>query len=237
MAEEKRGVKTVLVTGASDGIGAAVCRTLLESGHNVVMIARRREKMQALAERFGEDRAHIYSADLSELDAASGMFQEILRDVPQLDTAIHNAGSAVFGPLEEIRPIDWRYVLDLNLNAAYAMAHALIPQFRELGRGHFLFMNSVASDDIFPGGILYGTSKSALRAFADHLREDLRKDRIAVTSIFPAATATPWWDSSGQDTSTMIQTDDLARQILCILEQPLNAVIEEVKVRRVEGNF
>ncbi len=225
----------ICVSGASGGIGAAVVRKLLNSGRSVVQISRRREAMERNIP--GADPDLIYTADLSDPQQADRIFSAIARDHPDITAFVHCAGTAVFDQVEHLSTGDWTRVMNVNLNAAFIAARTFIPLFRTIGQGHFIFVNSVAARDIFPQGAAYGVSKAALKSFADHLREECRPDRIAVTSLYPGAVDTPWWNGSDFDRTSMVPADHVAETIYSILNMPPQAVIEDLTLRRIEGNF
>lgn len=229
-------MKTIIVTGASRGIGRAIAIRLLSEGERVLLIARDREKLDEIVNEF-PGMATAFPVDLADLDNYSGVLDTILTHFPQIDGIVHNAGTGIFGDLEKIDFAEWRKQLDVNLNAAVLATQKILPGMKERHFGHIIFINSVAAGKIFSGGISYGVSKAALKMFANSLREELRSFNISVSSIYPAATATDWWQGSNFAANEMLHPEWIANAVHLILTAEYPAVIEDLTIRRIQGDF
>jgi short-subunit dehydrogenase len=179
------GGKTVLITGASAGIGAAVARELAAHGCNLVLTARRLELLEALAAELAP-RAKVLplAADVTrdgEIEAAVAAAE---RTFGALDIVIANAGFAVTGRLDRLSLDDHRRQLETNLFGVLRTVYAALPALKR-ARGQIALMGSIAGHVPTPATGPYNMSKFALRAFAEVLHDELRAEGVAVTLLSP----------------------------------------------------
>jgi short-subunit dehydrogenase len=170
---------TVLLTGASGGLGQAIARALHARGALLILTARRTDALERLA---GElEGSRVLSLDLSsprELD-------RLAREAGEVDILIANAGIPAAGRLESFTPAEIDRTLAVNLRAPIMLAHSLLPGMVERGRAHLLFMSSIAGKTTVPGNPLYHATKYGLRGFAAALRADLHASGVGVSCLFP----------------------------------------------------
>jgi short-subunit dehydrogenase len=177
--------KTVLVTGASSGIGAAVARELALHGANLVLTARRGDRLDALAAELGARvRVLAVVADVTrdgDLEAAVAAAESTFGG---LDIAVANAGFAVTGRLDRLALADHRRQLETNVFGVLRTIYATLPALRR-ARGGLAIMGSVVGYVPSPGVSAYSMSKFAVRALAEALRDELADDGVAVTLLTP----------------------------------------------------
>jgi len=169
---------TVLVTGASGGLGEAIARELRGRGASLALTARRREALETLA---AELQARALAADLAD----RVQLEQLLDDAGQIDALVANAGVPAAGRLESFSLAEVDRTLEVNLRAPVALARALLPGMLERRRGHLLFVSSIAGKTVVPGNPLYHATKYALRGFAAALRTDLHGSGVGVSCVFP----------------------------------------------------
>jgi short-subunit dehydrogenase len=169
---------TVLLTGATGGIGHAIARTLHAKGAALVLTGRRTEVLEPLA---GELGARTVAADLA-LPAA---VDRLLDEAGPVDVLVANAALPASGFVLELEPDDIGRAMQVNLLAPMAMARALGPAMVERGRGHLAFVSSLAGMAASPGSAIYNASKFGLRGFALGLRGDLAGTGVGVSVIAP----------------------------------------------------
>jgi uncharacterized protein len=169
---------TILLTGATGGIGHAIARALSERGGDLILTGRRTEVLEPLA---AELAARTLAVDLS--DAAE--VERLAREAGEVDILVANAGLPGSGRLETFTMAEIDRALDVNLRAPIALAHALAPAMVARGRGHLLFMSSLAGKASTPGSSIYNATKFGLRGFASALRADLRANNVGVSAVFP----------------------------------------------------
>ena len=169
---------SVLLTGATGGIGHAIARELRARGGQLTLTGRRADVLGALAGQLG---ARALAADLS--DRAS--LERLVDDAGQVDVIVANAAIPAAGRLESFTLAEVDRTLDVNLRAPVVLARMLLPGMIERGRGHLVFVSSIGGKTVVPGNPLYHTTKYALRGFAGALRTDLHASGVGVSCIFP----------------------------------------------------
>ncbi|WP_299905703.1 SDR family NAD(P)-dependent oxidoreductase [uncultured Paracoccus sp.] len=178
--------KTVLITGAGSGIGAALTVEADRLGHSTILVGRRAEALQATAARLRQPH-RIIAADLTTPEGRVRITDTVTG--AGLDILINNAGMVVAGPVGEITDDQITAALALNVAAPLALTRALLPALVR-SKGQVVNMGSVFGDIGFPFFTLYSTTKFALRGFSEALRRELAPQSVAVTYIAPRATRT-----------------------------------------------
>jgi short-subunit dehydrogenase len=178
--------QTALITGASSGIGAALARELAREGARLVLMARRRERLESLSAELaaGGAQAVMHVGDVTkraDLDAAVALAVE---RYGRLDVAIANAGFGVVGPLAKLGVEDYRRQFETNVFAAIETSKACLAELVKT-RGRLVLLGSVAGYISTPNASPYAMSKFAIRAFAEALRPELAPQGVAVTLISP----------------------------------------------------
>ena len=171
---------TVVLTGASGGLGQAIARDLHARGATLLLIGRRAEALGELADEL--ERATPLVADLSEPTAVEHL---AVHNVGEADILIANAGIPAAGVLQSFTVEEIDRTLDVNLRSAIVLARALLPAMLDRARGHLLFMSSIAGKTAVPGDALYHATKYGLRGFAAGLRADLHGTGVGVSCVFP----------------------------------------------------
>jgi short-subunit dehydrogenase len=176
--------QSVLITGASSGIGAALARELAREGARLVLMARRRERLDALCAELAPAEAVVHVGDVTkraDLDAAVTLAVE---RYGRLDICVANAGFGVVGPLEKLNVEDYRRQFETNVFAAIETSKACLAELVKT-QGRLVLVGSVAGYISTPNASPYAMSKFAIRAFAEALRPELAPQGVAVTLISP----------------------------------------------------
>jgi short-subunit dehydrogenase len=168
----------VLITGATGGIGQAIARALAARGAKLILTGRRIDVLEPLAQQLDARTAAVDLAQPAELE-------RLVRDAGEVDILVANAALPASGALDSFTVQEIDRALDVNLRAPIVLAHALLPQMVARGRGHLLFMSSLAGKAATPGTALYNASKFGLRGFASALRADVRTTGVGVSAVFP----------------------------------------------------
>jgi short-subunit dehydrogenase len=184
--------QTVLLTGATGGLGKAIARALHEQGAEVQLSGRRADVLESLSAELGE-RVQILPADLSNPEEVAALAER----AGAVDVLVANAGLGGAGPLPDYTLEEATRVLDVNLRAAVQLTHALLPGMLERRRGHLVYMSSIVGKTPGGGASLYAATKFGLRGFALALHEDLRDTGVGATAICPGfiAEAGLWGDT------------------------------------------
>jgi NADP-dependent 3-hydroxy acid dehydrogenase YdfG len=234
--------QTVLVTGASSGIGEATARAFAREGARLIIAARREDRLKKLATML-ED-AHGTETFVLKLDVANHRkVAANLEGLPSgwrtIDILVNNAGlSRGLGKLHEGSLDDWDEMIDANVKGLLAVSRAVIPWMVSRGRGHIINIGSIAGHEVYPGGNVYCATKFAVRAITKGMALDLLGTPIRVTSVDPGLAETEFsivrFRGDEQRASVPYQGlkaltgDDVAEAILWCASRPPNVNIAEV---------
>jgi 3-hydroxy acid dehydrogenase/malonic semialdehyde reductase len=176
---------TALVTGASSGIGLACAERFVRDGATVVAVARRADRLDALASRLGP-RLVPLPLDVTDRAAVTRAFTESLQPVPPLDILVNAAGLALgLEPVHRTSIDDWDRMIETNCRALVFATRLALPGMVARGRGHVVNIGSVAGSYPYPGGNVYGATKAFVRQFSLAIRSDLLGTPVRVTSVEP----------------------------------------------------
>ncbi len=170
---------TVLLTGATGGLGGAIARALYARSAELILTGRRTGLLEALVREL--EGARTIATDLDDAAAV----ERLVADAGQVDILIANAGIPAAGRLESFTVAELDRTLSVNLRAPIALTHGLLPGMLARDRGHLLFISSIAGKTVVPGDPLYHATKFGLRGFAAGLRSDLLDSAVGVSCIFP----------------------------------------------------
>ncbi|WP_373718636.1 SDR family oxidoreductase [Bacteroides heparinolyticus] len=186
--------KTVLITGASSGIGEGCARKFAMNGHRLILNGRNQEKLKAVKQELEEKyRAEVLLLpfDVRNREVAEAALNALPGDWKEIDVLINNAGLVIGVDKEHEGNLDeWDVVIDTDVKALLAMTRLVVPGMVERGRGHVINMGSIAGDYAYPGGSVYCACKAAVKALSDGLRIDLVDTPVRVTNIKPGLVET-----------------------------------------------
>jgi short-subunit dehydrogenase len=210
------GGRTVLLTGASGGLGQAIARALARRGARLVLTARRAEVLDALARETG---GRALACDLAD----PGALARLVADAGPVDVLVANAAVPGSGAIGSFSPEEIGRALDVNLRAPMILSRLLADGMAARGGGHLLFVNSLNGKAGTAGSSVYAATKFGLRGFAQGLREDLRPQRIGVSSVFPGFIRDAgMFHDSGVRLPPYVGTktpDDVARAVVTAIER------------------
>ncbi|MGI8331107.1 SDR family NAD(P)-dependent oxidoreductase [Actinomadura scrupuli] len=201
--------RSALVTGASSGIGESMARTLADRGCDLVLVARREELLDGLADDLRGTRkvgVEVLAADLTD-PAQLARVEERLRAEP-VDLLVNNAGYGAFGAFAGIPLDDQLKEIDLNVTALVRLSYAALPGMIERGRGGVLNVASVAGFAPSPGSATYGATKAFVASFSESLHAEVRDAGVTVTALCPGFTRTDEDTAAGL---LWLRRDDVAR--------------------------
>ena len=235
---------TAIVTGASSGIGRATARRLGAEGANVVLAARRKERLAKLQQEItGEGGSALaVVTDVTQPDDWKRLVEQTTDAFGAPDVLINNAGLMPLSQVAKLKVDEWMRMVDVNLKGVLYGVAAVLPAMRERGSGHIVNVSSVAGRRLFPGGAVYCATKFAVRAFSEGLRSELGPGSgIRVTSIEPGAVDTELTDTITDEDllgkleamfadMTPLESEDIAAAIQYALVQPDRVNVEELIV-------
>jgi short-subunit dehydrogenase len=198
-----------LVTGASRGIGRALCEALSERGATVGLAARGEGELSELAARLGE-RTHVLPCDVGDAAAVMAAVDGFAAAAGGLDLVVANAGVAYYGRFNEQDPELHERMTRINWLGTVHTVRAALPHLLRAGRGHVVIVSSGAGLRAFPDAAVYGATKAAQRAFAEALRHELAGTGVSVTTVYPGEIATHLHDHEKATMPAWYHSDDAA---------------------------
>lgn len=217
--------KTLLITGASSGIGAATAKAAAEAGWNVALCARSADKIEAIAGEIGQAALAI-PCDVTKREAIRDACKLAAEKFGSLDGVFANAGTGVAKPgVEKGDPDEWHDMIHVNVLAVLYAAHEAIPHLKKT-RGHFVVTGSKAGRDNMKGSV-YSATKWFVHGFAENLAEEMRDWGGRATVIAPGMVNTPFFD---EEKPGKIQPEDVANAVIYAISQPETAAVREVYI-------
>ncbi len=239
-----------LVTGASSGIGEATALVLAEEGATVALVARRRDRLEALAQRIGDGRALVIEADVTDLEQAQRAVATTVEQAGRLDTLVNNAGVMLLGPIVGAPIEEWQRMVNLNLLGLLYCTHAALPHLLSAAEQEPRSVADVVNISSTAGRIarfnsgVYNATKFGVGAFSESLRQEVTTRHVRVTIIEPGATATELpFHNRPEILEGMSQTfggvevmlaEDIANSIRYAVTQPRRVAVNEILVRPTE---
>lgn len=232
--------KTIVITGASEGLGRASATKLIAEGASVALVAHNEDKLNEVAKTLGVN-AHAYVCDVSDAKQVRQTAQQILNDLGQVDILINCAGIWTDEELEKDDPDRRRKVVEVNTLGTIEFVKALEPSFREQNSGHILNVISTSgtSDTSSGDNTLwqsYGASKWALAGFTRALKDSLEGTQIKVTGFYPGGFESNLYENANRpnphNQPWMMQTEDVADALIFCLTRPADMLVEKLVVTK-----
>ena len=178
--------KTVIITGGSEGVGAAAARMFAEHGANLVLVARGKRKLEKIADELrGKTRVEIIAMDVSDADACANIYKKAEFEFGHVNVLVNNAGYHERGSVESVKVDDLAAMIDVNLKAPICLCKLAIKYLKEAGGGAIINVASLAGRTPVPGAATYSATKFGLRAFTFALGEELRGTNIKLAAVSP----------------------------------------------------
>ena len=230
--------RVAVVTGASSGIGAATARSLAAHGFRLALLARRVDRIDALAEELGNG-AIAVEVDVTDREAVVAAADRVKQELGGVDVLVNNAGVMLLGPFDSERKDDYKQMLAVNLLGAITAAEVFLPLLRD-GGGDLVNLSSVAGRTARPGNGVYAATKWGINGWSESLRQELQPD-VRVIVIEPGAVDTELPShithaDTKQGTHKMydqmaIKAEDIAEIITFAVTRPASVSINEILVR------
>lgn len=218
--------KTILITGASSGIGAACARAAAAAGHKLVLAARSTEKLQALVSELGPDNTVAIECDVTKPDAQKAMFDQAIQRFGSIDVVFANAGLGATATGTEHGDLDnFHEMIMVNNFSVTVTCKFAIPHLKA-SKGHLILIGSQAGHRALSGSV-YSATKWFIRGYAKNLTNELEAHDIHVTSIDPGMVDTPFFDSDKPDA---LRPEDISRAFLYVIDQPAHVRIADIEI-------
>ena len=235
-------MSTVLITGASRGIGRATAKAFANSGWNLLLLARSEVELERLVEEIDIKKVKVFykSIDLSKPKNISKGIIELMKNGLTPSVLINNAGVAWTGDLLSMTLEEWEWIMQMNLTSIFQICCEVVPLMRKKG-GLVINVSSHASRNVFPQWGAYCVSKAALASFTKCLAEEERKNAIRACTITLGSVNSSLWDSDTVgmqfDRDSMLSVDQVAFELLHLANQPINQIIEDITLMPSGGAF
>ena len=238
--------KTVIITGASSGIGEATARLLASRGAKVVLGARRTERLDQIVTEIeaAGGTAMARSVDVTNADSVEALVYNAQNLFGRVDAIFNNAGVMPLAPMSELKTDEWENMINVNIRGVLNGIAAVLPIFKAQGSGHVINTASIGAHVVVPSAAVYCGTKYAVWAISEGLRQE--SENVRVTTISPGVVETELGHDISDPTSKELLTqfrqialtpDAIARAVLYALDQPADVDVNEVIVRPTASAF
>jgi NADP-dependent 3-hydroxy acid dehydrogenase YdfG len=239
--------KVAIVTGASSGIGEATALALAAEGAAVAIAARRRDRLETLANRITDQGGTVLpiTADVSNEGQVNNLVQQTQAKYGRVDILVNNAGVMLLGMIDGANTEDWRRMVNINVLGLMYATHAVLPIMKAQSIGHIVNISSVAGRVANAGSAVYNATKWAVGAFSEALRKEVYQHNIRVTIIEPGLVATELpqhiTDPTAKERAAgfygslkNLESEDIANAIAYAVTQPPHVNVNEILIRPTE---
>lgn len=240
---KKQAVRCAVITGASSGIGAATARALAAQGFDVLLVARRANRLKALAEKLKKEfkiEAKWAAVDLTHEKAVFAFCQEFSKELKNCTVLVNNAGLARgVSKAQEADLQDWNLMIETNITAVFRLTRLMLPKLLEQSTATIVNLGSVAGRWVYPGGAVYCATKHAIKAFSEGLRMDALGTGLRVVNIEPGMVETEFSEVrlGNKDKAKAVYAgmkpltaEDIAETIVWSIQRPQHVTIQELVI-------
>jgi 3-hydroxy acid dehydrogenase / malonic semialdehyde reductase len=235
-------METILITGASSGIGKATAVLLASKGYRLILCGRRKERLEILGKELGSITSVLtLSFDVRSFNEIEGSLSRLSDEWNQIDILINNAGNAHgFAPVDKGEISDWDAMMDINVKGLLYVTKLVLPNMVRRKKGHIINIGSIAGKEVYPNGNVYCASKAAVDAITQGMRLDLNEHEIKVTSVNPGMVDTEFslvrFKGDKEKAKSVyngmqpLRAEDIAELILFIITRPAHVNIADVLI-------
>lgn len=222
--------KTVLITGATGGIGMATARLLVAGGAQVFLTGRNAEKLQAIQQELKLPAERVFAADLGQTTEVEALRQRYHTVFPTIDILVNAAGIGIIKPMESLSPEEFMATLQSNLIAPFLLMKAFLPAMKEVKKGLIINIPGVLGKVPMAGAAAYSASKYGLTGMMQSIREELKRTDIRITNLFLGGVDSSFWDRIDLrvQREKMIRAEEAAKSVWFLCQQPLSGVVSEM---------
>ncbi len=232
--------RTILITGASSGIGAGIAHTLAQPGARLVLGARRVDRLQALADELRGKGAQVLvqALDVTQRAQVDAFAAAALAEFGSIDVIVNNAGVMPLSPMASLKVDEWDRMIDVNIRGVLHGIAAVLPHMQARGQGQIINIASIGALSVVPTAAVYCATKYAVRAISEGLRQEHRE--LRVTCIHPGVVESELADTITdpvaaeamvQYRAIALQPDAIGRAVRFVIEQPGDVDVNEIVVR------
>ena len=238
--------RTILITGASSGFGAATATKLAHEGHTLILLARRKDRLESLQKALATE-TYIAPVDVSDKQQVAKFFEALPKKYRNIDVLINNAGLARgMGTAQESKLEDWERMVDTNIKGLLYMTHPVLKIMTARGTGHIINIGSVSGSIPYKGSNVYGATKAFVRQFSRNLRTDVFGQEIKITTVEPGMAETEFSEVRLGDKSQAktyyqgtrpLQAENIADAIVWVLDQPPHVNIDNIEIMSLDQTY
>lgn len=221
---------TVLITGASQGIGKATALLFAQQGYDLILAARQIDRLEALANELRSQQHHVLAipTDVRDAEQVQSLMRTAIAQMGQIDVLVNNAGIYISGAVEEFSLEDWHQAIDTNLWGYIHTIHAVLPHFLSQGKGTIVNVSSIGGKVPLPYLAPYTTSKFAITGLTEALNSELSAKGIHVGGVYPNIIKTNFLERAIFRGKTQSDTQARRQQVEQVLQVPLVETPEDV---------
>lgn len=236
--------KTILITGATSGFGAACAKRFSDEGWKLVLTGRREERLETLKAELGDSVISTITLDVRNRDAVNKSLEEL----PEIDVLLNNAGLALgLEPAWETDIEDWETMIDTNIKGVIYCTRTILPRMVERNRGHVINIGSTAGSWPYPGGNVYGATKAFVEQFSRNLRADLLGTAVRVTNLAPGMAESEFSQVrfKGDDAAAAnvyrgtqpLRPEDIAEIVYFVASLPAHVNVNALEVMSIDQSW
>ncbi len=221
-------VKTIIITGASSGIGKATAELLAKEGHKLILVARSKDKLNGIAEK--NQNCFVYACDLMDLNQVNEVSKKIVEDFPDIDVLVNNAGVGFPSKLDELSVEDYDRIMDTNVKGLVFFTKNILQQMKKNDKGHIINVSSPAGIQANPVAPIYCTSKFALEGYTGGLRMQIKEEKknIRVTNVRPGGVDTNYWGDRDVPREKFMTPEEMALVLKFVIDFPEKSNVVDI---------
>ncbi len=217
---------SILVTGASRGIGRAIALRFAREGWSVIAVARKQKELDALASEIGQA-CRTIALDVADAAAVAAKLEGV-----EADVLVNNAGVGLLKPFVELTAEEWHRMLDVNVNSLFHVTRAVLPGMFARRSGHVCTIGSIGGRSVFAGGSCYGATKAFVTSWAENLMIEVRDHGVKVSVVMPGAVATEFGGNEPDEKDAWkLMPDDVADAVAQVVLTPPHVLVHRLEVR------
>lgn len=241
--------KTIFITGASSGFGAAIAKRFAKDDNRLILVARRGDRLKDMQIKLSaSSKVHIGAFDISDKEALFSFLSSLPKDFADIDLLVNNAGFALgLEPAYKTDIEDWEKMVDTNIKGLLYATRAILPSMVERNSGHIVNISSTAGAWPYPGGNVYGGTKAFVTQFSRNLRADLLGTKVRVTCIQPGMAETEFsnvrfkGDNDKADAvysgTEPLTAEDIADSVEWVFNRPTHVNINTLEIMSVDQSW
>lgn len=230
--------KTAIVTGASAGIGAAIAKELASKGANIVLAARRMDKLNEVKNEIteitnGKVKVIAVQADVSVKNDVNQLVEQAQTELGNVDILVNNAGQMLSATVQSGQVEEWEKMIDVNIKGVLYSVHAVLPSMLSRSSGHIINIASVSGLEVTKTSTVYSATKHAVRVISQGLEKELARTGVRITNISPGMVDTSLSSDNNWNGRKKLDPTDIAKAVVYAVTQPSYVNVNEITVRPV----